>query len=90
MGGIGRKRSSAGSVTAGLRGLNASVDIGGLVLVARVGGFNPNGKRDRAHHDASLLAAHRKGGASAAEMMLYVSGHLKRIRESRLQPACQA
>ncbi len=44
--------------------------------MARVGCFNPDGDNDRAHHDdAALLAADRKGGASAAKLMLDVSGH---------------
>jgi hypothetical protein len=58
----------------GFRGLNASELTERLVLMARVGGFNPNRNNGRAHGDATLLAAGHEGGASEARVM-HVSGH---------------
>ncbi|MSU50680.1 MAG: hypothetical protein EXS37_16600 [Opitutus sp.] len=57
----------------GFRGLNVSEKSESLVLDARAG-FIPNGKNDRSHHGATLLAL-RIAGAGAAELMLDIPGH---------------
>jgi hypothetical protein len=58
----------------GFRGLNVSEKSDGLVLVARAGLFIPNGKDDRSHHGATLLAL-RSAGAGVAEVMLGETDH---------------
>lgn len=63
-----------GLVTAGLQRAKRFRENGGLDLDARAGLFIPNGKDDRSHRGATLLAL-RVAGAGGGLAMLVGRGH---------------